>query len=396
MKVRRPHRDRLKVGVVTSHPIQYQAPWFRALAERLDLHVYFAQKEIADKIAAGGYGMRIEWDIDLFGGYASSFLNNVSTKPFSDGYGSCDTPGIAALLAAEQYDAVIVNGWYLKSYVQTIVACRRQGIPVLVRGDSRLMPSMPAVKRLVKRVGYPILLRAFAGCLYVGQENREYLEHYGVPAPKLFHVPHSVDNARFSERAEAARLNRAQLRRELGFAEHEIIALFVGRLMPVKRPQDLIAALERLPASANVRAAYVGTGPLEQDITERARRAGLDVKMLGFRNQNELPTIYAAADFLVLPSEHETWGLVVNEAMACGIPAIVSDTVGCRPDLITAGQTGEFYPVGEAEGLAAAIRRLLPRLGTDTLREALDARMKRYSVARAVEGTLEALRSVTA
>lgn len=396
MSTRKDYGRRLRVGIVTSHPIQYQAPWFRALALEVDLHVYFAQRDTAEKIAQDGYGIPIKWDIDLFSGYESSFLRNVSENPTGQGYSSCDTPEIGSLIKRQRYDAMIVNGWYLKSYLQTVVACWRTRVPVLVRGDSRLMPTTTPRKRLIKRLGYPLLLRAFSACLYVGQRNREYLEHYGVPAQRLFLVPHSVDNHRFELQAAAARQARERIRAELGFTKDEVVALFVGRLVPSKRPADLLSALQLLPRSAKIRAAYVGAGPLETDLRRQAADAGLRVSMLGFRNQTELPAIYAAADFVVLPSdEHETWGLVINEAMACGTPAVVSQAVGCCPDLVSAGQTGESYALGDLHGLAAAIARLLPLLGTETVRTALRAKMANYSVEEAVSGTLRALHSVS-
>ncbi|NDB75533.1 MAG: glycosyltransferase, partial [Verrucomicrobia bacterium] len=122
---------------------------------------------------------------------------------------------------------------------------------------------------------------------------------------------------------------------------------------------------------------------------------GVPAHFVGFKNQSELPPFYAAADFLVLPSVSETWGLVVNEAMACGLPAIVSETVGCAPDLVTEGETGFTFPTGSEAGLMASLRRCVEqcRAGHD-FRPALAARMQVYSVEAAVAGLLQAVRTL--
>ena len=120
----------------------------------------------------------------------------------------------------------------------------------------------------------------------------------------------------------------------------------------------------------------------------------LPVTFAGFLNQSEIPKAYVAADCLVLPSDSgETWGLVVNEAMACGIPAIVSDHVGCGPDLVIEGETGGVFPLGDIDALAHKIAHFasdadrLKAMGKEAQRRV----MTYYSVDRAVEGTLAAI-----
>jgi glycosyltransferase involved in cell wall biosynthesis len=118
-----------------------------------------------------------------------------------------------------------------------------------------------------------------------------------------------------------------------------------------------------------------------------------DATFLGFRNQSELPAIYAAADVLVLPSDRqETWGLVINEAMAAGLPVIASDAVGCVPDLIAPGVTGDRFPPGDVKALAAALKGLKddptrgPRMAT-----AAAKRVSEFSAERAAAGVMEAV-----
>ncbi len=388
---------RWRVAVVTSHPIQYQAPWFRTLARAVDLDVFFCQRQDAQGQAAAGYGQPFDWDVPLLDGYRYHWLDNRSPCPNVSTYGGCDTPGIAAVLRDGQFDACVVSGWYLKSYVQAIRACRHHGIPAFVRGDSHLGTPRSAVTSAVKWLPYRLLLNRVDAHLYVGQANREYLKHYGVPDRKLFFVPHFVDNAFFAGGAECARRGgtSAALRAELGVRPDSTLALFVGRLVPMKRVEDFIDAVALASRNhANIEGVVVGSGPLLESLQSRVAEMRAPVRFTGFRNQSQLPAVYATADVLVLPSDgRETWGLVVNEAMACGLPAIVSSVVGCAPDLIVEGRTGYSFPVGDVQALAVALDRVRSAAETNdrTMRDAARRHIDSYTCEAAVAGTLRAL-----
>ena len=386
----------MRIGIVVSHPIQYYSPLFRVLAQQADVHVFYAMLGSAREQAAAGFGVEFEWDVDLLGGYRHTVLRNIARPPGSNRFGGCDTPEIADKIREGQFDSVVVFGWNLKSYWQATRACRNLRIPVLVRGDSQLQTSRPNWKRTFKRILYPIALRQFDGYLAVGTRNREYLVHYGAPADRIFSSPHFVDNAWFSAQANAARARVEQLRRRWGATDHGVVVLFVGKLIPKKRPVDLLNALS-IFGEQDVCVVFVGAGELEPELRELARAGNLPVHFEGFRNQTELPAYYAAADVLVLPSDGgETWGLVVNEAMACGVPAIVSHAVGCAPDMIDEGRTGFTFPLGDVEALVDRMERVvrLKRSGFD-FAAALREKLTHYSVEAAAEGVLCAARTLT-
>ncbi|MSU58686.1 MAG: glycosyltransferase family 1 protein [Pedosphaera sp.] len=395
----------MKLGVLTSHPIQYQAPWFRALAKALELQVFICHQQSAAEQGRAGFGVAFDWDVDLLAGYQHRFLKNVSARPGVNHFSGCDTPEINEILKGQltphsklrtpHFDAFIVSGWHLKAYWQAARACRRAGVPVLVRGDSQLHTPRSRLKRWAKEILYRPLLRQFDGFLVVGQRNREYLAHYGVPERKFFFAPHFVDNEWFGGKAAEGRRQKAEGRKEWGADERTVVALFVGKFQAIKRPQDILHALGKLRGSdVKVMAVFVGAGEMEAALRERAATLGVSARFEGFKNQSELPRYYAAADVLVLPSESETWGLVVNEAMACGLPAIVSDAVGCAPDLIEPGRTGFTFPVGDVERLADCLGAVekLRRAGHD-FSAALRAKAAVYSVEAAVAGTVAAVKS---
>jgi glycosyltransferase involved in cell wall biosynthesis len=291
----------MRLAVLTSHPVQYYAPLFRELAERVDLHVFYAHNATAEQQAAAGFGQAFTWDVDLTSGYAHSFLNNVATRPGTDSFGGCDTPDIANRLRNGGFDAVLALGWHLKSMLQGIFAARRLGIPVMVRGDSQLGTPRGAVKTAVKRVTYPALLRGFDAALYVGQRNFDYYRHFGYPAARLFHSPHCVDTERFA--GSATPQARAVLRSRLGIRNDEKVVLFAGKLVPFKRPVDVVEAVAQvMQKGVPARLLVAGSGPMEADVRARAQALGVTLDFLGFQNQTEMPSAYAAADLMVLPS----------------------------------------------------------------------------------------------
>jgi len=272
---------------------------------------------------------------------------------------------------------------------------------VMLRGDSQLRTARSRVFTAAKYLPYRVLLRSVSAHLYVGERNREYLKHYGVEDTRLFRVPHFVDNARFGRRAGAARLEgrAGAIRREAAAHGASMVLAFVGKLIDKKRPADLIRAAAIARASGvDVALLVVGSGPLEGTLRDLADAERVPTHFAGFRNQLEIPDYFAAADAIVLPSdEGETWGLVVNEGMACGLPAIVSDQVGCGPDLVTPGETGEVFAMGDVDALAKAICRLGVTLTIHSaqVRAALETRLSAYNVETAVAGTLEAVEAVT-
>jgi uncharacterized protein YbbC (DUF1343 family) len=163
----------LRIGFLVSHPIQYYAPIFRALARRCDLTVFFAHRQTAEGQAKAGYGVTFQWDVDLLSGYHSCYLTNVSRQPSTDLFAGCDTPEIAQEIEQRRFDAFLVPGWGLKSYLQAARACRRARVPVLVRGDSQLASQRGGALRMAKALAVPRFLRRVDGLLDGGRRNRE-------------------------------------------------------------------------------------------------------------------------------------------------------------------------------------------------------------------------------
>ncbi|GIW56726.1 MAG: hypothetical protein KatS3mg082_3130 [Nitrospiraceae bacterium] len=389
----------MRLAILTTHPIQYQAPWFRALARhpRLELEVLFCHRATPQDQAAAGFGVPFDWDVPLLDGYPHRFLLNAAKRPGVTSFWGLDTPEIAGLVSRGQYDAVLVNGWHYKAAWQAIAACWRTKTPLLVRGDSQLAAQSSPVKKVVKRLFYPRFIRRFDACLAVGERSREYFLHYGARPERIFLVPHVVDAQRMLDACSRLRARRPELRRRWGLAEEAVVFLFIGKFIEKKRPIDFVVALtdahRRNPRVAGL---MVGDGPLRTLCEAFVREHRSPVVFAGFLNQSEIALAYLAADAIVLPSGSETWGIVVNEAMVCGRPAFVSDRVGCGPDLVLPGKTGAVYPFGDAAALARLILRYSenPSRLTEMGRAARARVLSRNSVDAAVQGVVSALEAV--
>lgn len=377
----------MKLGILASHPIQYQAPIFRELALRCDLRVYYAHRQSPEAQAAAGFGVPFEWDVDLLSGYASHFLRNVARRPDVGRFSGCDTPEVSEQIAASGFDAFLVMGWHLKCFWQAVHACHRHGVPVMVRGDSQLRTPRGVAKRAVKAIVYPWIIRQFDALLYVGQRNREYLEHYGADEARLFYAPHCVDNEVFA--GSAAAVDRQAVRQGWGLRPGDQAILFAGKLVARKRPADLVLAASILRRRGrSVVVLWAGEGPEREALRALGESVGVPMVFLGFRNQSQLPAVYRSADVLVLPSDgSETWGLVVNEAMACGTPCVVSDACGCAPDMIKTDEAGAVFQSGMVPAMADAIDEVLTRA---PLPAQVQAAVAKFSIAAAAGGILGA------
>jgi glycosyltransferase involved in cell wall biosynthesis len=387
----------LRIGTLATHPIQYHAPLYRALSALpgIELTVYYAHRPSAEEQGIG-FGVPFVWDDDLLSGYRYVWLRNVADERrattgerFRDRYRDYDTPEIGEAIRSRPLDVFLLHGWRVRSEWQAIRACREAKLPVMIRGDSQLRDD-PLPKRWAKRILYRRLMRGFAACLSVGVRSEAYFRYYG--ATRVVRSPHFVDNDLFVTRAATAGLAGPGLRAEWAIDPSATVLLFAGKMVPRKRPLDIIRAVRGMPG---VHVLFVGDGPLKRQCAEVADHLGVGVTFVGFFNQSAMGRAYAAADVLVVPSDRrETWGLVVNEAMACGRPAIVADAVGCAPDLILEGETGYTYPARDVSALRDRILRVLKDPGlVVALGRRAQERIAAYSAKAAADGVVTAARA---
>jgi len=321
-----------KIAIVTPHPIQYNAPLFKRLAgvSCIDLLVFYTWgKDGAGKKYDPDFNREISWDLPLLEGYDYRFCENTSKKPGSHYFNGIKTPNLIFQIEEWQPDIVWVWGWAFQSHLKVLRHFKGRSI-VWFRGDSTLLdePSGFSLKKLLRKVFLKWVYSHIDKAFYVGANNRDYFLKFGLKENQLVLAPHAIDNERFSG-VQKPMTNSFKL-------------LYVGKLEPRKNPFYLMKIMTQLNC-AEVKLSIVGSGPLERDLKEKFSEHS-NVEFLGFKNQIELPSIYSSADLLVLPSLSETWGLTINEALACGTPVAASVYCGGAIDMINSDNGFLFDP----------------------------------------------------
>jgi glycosyltransferase involved in cell wall biosynthesis len=356
----------LRLAYFVSHPIQYQAPMLRRIAqeEDIDLKVFFSSNISVRSYLDPGFGVAVHWDVPLLEGYKHEFLPALSDR---GQLGVCKPMnyGIRRILRRQGFDAVWTHGYSRLTDLQAIMAAHSLRIPVLLRAESNLMDRPRSGKTLAaKRVFFQWLQKRISATLAIGDANAAYWRHYLGEAFPVFPCYYSVDNDFFQRECAKAAENREEFRRSLGLESSRLVILYASKLQTRKRCIDLLDAyLQFSKAVAPERAPYlliVGDGEERAALESKAREAPPgDIRFLGFRNQTELPRFYDLCNVFVLVSVHEPWGLAINEVMNAGRPVIVSDQVGCQRNLVRDGVNGYVVKAGDTQCLARSLRAVL-------------------------------------
>lgn len=352
---------------------------------------YFSDHSVRGGIDSG-FGIPVTWDVPLLDGYRSEFISKQADlkKPRS-----VRIPDPEALLQKEKYDCVFIHGYTRAFERQLICAARRVRAKVIMRGefsDARARSRIKAFARNIYLRWFYTRVDAFC---YIGTNAKEHLLRRRVPEKKLFFSPYSADTALLETQKRT--FSRDAGRRDLGIGDSDFAFLFSGKLMPLKRPLLLLNALDRVPDKQKVHLIVLGDGELRDSTVELGHRVlGSRFHYCGFVNQSKLGKYFQAADAFVLPSERETWGLVVNEAMQYGLPAIVSDAVGCQTDLVEEGKTGFVFRSGSIEEFSSALQRAISNPQAELMKRNVMKQIGAYTTQSSVSGILRALQYVHA
>jgi glycosyltransferase involved in cell wall biosynthesis len=400
-----------RLAIFTSHPIQYQAPLFRAIASGgiVDPTIFFGSRHGVDIALDADFGTAFRWDVPLLDGYAHAFLPNVAREPNVSTFRGVRVAEPAAVLSNGRFEALMLLGWQTFAHVQMLRAAWKLGLPVILRGESTLQRSPSRGARAVARrmVWLPARAKLYRSAfekvdafLVIGSRNRDYYRSFGVPDEKFYWAPYGVDNDWFALGYDERTAARARVRGQLGVTDDTVVFASAAKLIERKRPFDLLHAVAELRRTGRpAHALFIGDGEERSALEDRATQLGIapSITISGFVNQREIPAWYAASDVLVLPSDsRETWGLVVNEGMAAGLPVVVSDAAGCSPDLVRVGENGFTYPCGDVGSLVARLETLVAMGGEGRI--ALGSRSREIVggfgievAARAAESAVEAV-----
>jgi len=346
-----PSNKPYQLAYFVSHPIQYQAPLLKLLStqEDIELTVFFLCDISTKKFKDYGFGNDVEWDVPLLDGYKHSFLEST----FSDGDFGLNNPkvnlkSVKQAVLSQQWDAIWIHGYANLALLYIVYLSSKYRIPLMLRGESNLVStSMGTLKTLFMKS----LLKRCSALLSIGSDNREFYQYYGVAKEKIFHVPYAVDNDSFQKKITDIT------------PSNKTIILFASKFIARKHPVLLIQAYAQLDKKLrdNSELWFIGDGEQRATMEQEIARLELNnsVKLLGFKNQTELPNYFAQCNVFVLPSEKEPFGLVVNEVMNQGKAIITTTQVGAAKDLVIDGKNGWVIEAGSLTALKTALNDAL-------------------------------------
>jgi glycosyltransferase involved in cell wall biosynthesis len=386
---------RRRIAIVASHVIQYQDPFFRLLAadREVDLTVLYLSDAGLRTYRDADMGTALSWDVELLSGYHHVFLRNL-VHDSNRGWTRHINPGIVTALLREPFEMVIfMLGWGSLSALLGIAACWWANIPFFLYGDSSFPPPETTLRSRMRARVLRLLFRNTSGFMVSGVLNADYYRHYGADPDHFFLLPWAVDNDRFESASRFAPGERDAMRQRLGIRPEQTVFVFSAKLVERKDPMTLLRAYAQLPDRDRAAVLFLGDGVLRQPLETFAREHDLaNVHFAGFVNQSELPKYYGMSDVFVLPSTYEPRGAVINEAMACGLPVIVTDRCGSIGDIVLEGENAFVYPAVDANALAAAMERLIddPALRLRMARRSREI-IDTWTFARGVEGVKAAM-----
>jgi len=345
-----------KIAIISTHPIQYNAPLFKLLTERkkIEIKVFYTWENSKDKIYDQKFGKEIKWDIPILEGYNFSFVKNISQNQGSHHFKGIVNPSLNQEIEEWKADAILVYGWNFDSHLKAMKYFKGK-IPVYFRGDSTILEESKNLKTLMRRIWLKYIYHFVDYAFYVGTNNKNYFLKHGLNEKQLLFAPHAIDNERFFDNTGEYSKKAKQWRTELGFNEEDKIIIFIGKFEKKKNPLIIIEAAKHFETDKNIKFLFVGNGQME---TEMKQNSGKNVYFLPFQNQSVMPIVYRLGNILCLPSSYnETWGLVVNEALACGLQIIASSKVGCAVDLIN-NETGIIFESENIENLIETIKKI--------------------------------------
>jgi glycosyltransferase involved in cell wall biosynthesis len=379
---------------VAAHPVQYMAPIFRRMAKhpRLELHVAYCSLRGAEAGHDPEFGTEVKWDVPLLDGYEWTHVPNEGSG--GEGFGGLNNPGLEKIIREGNFDAVACfTGYVRKSFWIARRAAKRAKAAFLFGTDATTLEPRDgkAWKKWFKRLTWPVIFRMADQVIVPSSGTRELMQSLGIAEDHITLTPYSVDNEWWM--AQAAKEDRGEARRKIGLGDDERAILFCAKLQPWKRPMDLLRAYA-MTQLENSRLLFAGEGPQKAVLAAEAERLGISnrVKFLGFINQSQLPALYKMVDLMILPSTYEPFAVVVNEAMCCGCPVMVSNRVGAGKDLVAPVAPDFIFPAGHVEALAEKLSGALrnpQRL--QELKPAVVAHIKTWSPERNVAAMVEAI-----
>ena len=345
----------IRLAIISTHPIQYYVPLYREVFGRPDIagEVLFASDHgLSGKALDPDFGERFDWDINLTDGYPHKFLKVLSRFNQPTVNAVRWLTNISTAISSEKYDVVVVPGYRPLFELQALTKCFLSKIPVMLRPEGYDRSILPSLKNSARTKYLQWIYKNIDAYLAIGTRSKKHFLSHGGDAAKIIESPYCVDNPFFQDGAELNLSSRDEFRHRLKVDKEKLVVVFVGKMIPRKRPLILAEAISRAKHKDNIHVIWVGSGLLLQEVKDFYHANRLVGTFTGFSNQSELAQYYSAADLHVLSSAEETWGLVVNETMNFSLPQIVTNGAACGNDLVEGKGNGFVVPIDNASALA--------------------------------------------
>ena len=355
--------NKYNIAYIGATPAYYFVPFLRKLGEHneINLVVHWLSDEAVRDYHEKDLNTTMKAVGGLLRGYQYTIEKNlIGEASYQNGFLGLNSIGPINKILCKKYDAVIIHGWQYITNILVIVACRISNTKLLLRAETPLNQELrkPKWKLVARKLILRIMFKLADAILYIGKENYDFYRHYGVKKEKLFFAPYCVDNELITKKIEDARKEKLKIVSKYNLTPEKINVIFIGKLQHKKRPTTLINAYNAIKNYDSSQLLIVGSGELESEL-KLLTKGSQNIKMLGYKSQEEIFELLAVSDIFVLPSgDGETWGLVTNEALNAGIPIIISDRVGSARDLAT-NANGIIFKLDDESELKKAIELLL-------------------------------------
>lgn len=349
-----------KLAIITTHPIQYYAPVFKHITKRgINCKVFYTWGKggLQGKYDPN-FGKTIEWDIPLLEGYEYEFCENSATKPGSHHFKGILNPNLIASINSYGATHILVFGWNFHSHLKVLHHFKGK-LPILFRGDSTLLDAISLHKKILRKLVLSWVYKHVDIALYVGEANKQYYQYCGLKEQQLVFAPHAIDNQRFAALNDTQAAFIKATHTQLNIAATDTVVVFCGKFQPKKNPSLLVEAFKQV-AKSNAHLILVGNGELEEQLKAMASNCS-NIHFLPFQNQSLMPAVYRLGQIFCLPSQGpgETWGLAVNEAMACSRAVLVSNKCGCATNLVSNGVNGFVFETNDLQSLTDKLNLVL-------------------------------------
>jgi len=353
-----------KLAIITTHPIQYNAPLFKTLTKRgnIDIRVFYTWSQTEAGFFDKDFNKQINWNIPLLEGYNFEFITNTSKNPNSRHFKGIICPDLIAKIESRNPDAILVYGWAFHAHFKVLRHFKNK-IPVIFRGDSTLIDETFGIRKTVRNLLLKYIYNFVDYAFYVGTHNKKYFLCAGLKEKQLIFLPYTIDNEHFKDSATKNYNKKAlSIRKDFGIKKEDKLVAFIGKFIKKKNPVFVLKAIQKYNFRNNtkIKLFFIGSGKQEGLLKKRANN-DKNIIFMPFVNQKEIPAAYRIANVFVLPSKgpYETWGLSVNEALACKRFVLVSNKVGSAVDLIKNNPNGEIFTSGNFNSFEKKLTILL-------------------------------------